>query len=111
MVKNYHYKVAYVDYADGFIAKSNEVDNDIEIIPFNNLERIVLNKPSCIITSGNFAIQLRRYFDLSIEGKILIWSIHPHNFLIMVPLPGFLYNLSPRRKKILLNSVMRGYKH
>ena len=93
-----------IDYEGGFLAKY-ACKNNIEIIVYNDGEKVSAKDIDVLIAPPSFIYRVCRSVELKSECKIIFWSIHPHNIESL--LPFFIKIESHPRwyKKLILQNV------
>lgn len=95
---NTEIKIYYIDYKDG-VARNFLKNENIEFIDFNPDKKIDINFETCIVTYQNYLFSLINNLNLSEKTKVLLWSIHPYNFLLSLPrFSRYIFYLTPNLK-------------
>jgi hypothetical protein len=109
MVGKSAYNIFLIDYADGFMAK-NVKNKNLGLLEYSDSEIVSIDNDSIVIFQSMTPWSIFPMLRLSEQTKILFWNCHPFNLIPTMPGIRSLMQTNIFFSKILLNSILYGYK-
>ena len=82
-------KVRLVDFAHGAMARALVPGGRVELVEFERDKRIIIGPGETLVMQAEHAGKMRRQLEIHPEARMLLWQLHPYNFVPpLIPLIG-----------------------